>query len=183
MLSLKEIRLLLILLSYCVSVHAFSQRGSDSVQFVIFADNLSEDKNLLATKNDEIIFQLYAVSGAEILDEPLLYQVMFFDQEHRTNRVAIPMNKLDTTYSYFVYMIEYEYDKSYEQRAPVYRIYHEQINAAFNQSAVTTLKKYLGSDDLLGMQELAYEELVAKTKIEFEGFQNLEKFKYIIHIE
>ena len=174
------LRLLVLLL---LSLPLFAQSQPDSITFIIHANNLSEDKNLLATGDDEIIFQLYAVNGAEILGEPLVHKRMEFDEDNRVKELAVPVQGLDPSNSYFVYLTEYEYDKSYQQRTPIYRIYHKEINELYSQGKDLELRQYLDSDDLLGFKQLTYEELTSETTFEFEGIQNLEKFNYKIGIK
>lgn len=179
--SYAHLNLIFILLLFMQS--AFSQHVADSLTITIKAEDLSEDNKLLATGNDEIIFQLYIDSENELLEAPIIYREMLFDEGRRSSTVTMPLERLDSTRSYLIYWTEYDYDKTYEQRTPVYRTYHKEINVAFQDRKWKELKKYLGTDDLLGFRKLGFQELTTKTELIFEGVQNLEKYKYIIRIE
>jgi len=180
--SLQSFKPHFFLLCLAFSNFSFGQTQYDSITFTIHATNLSEDKNILPIKNDEIIFQLYSESGSEILAEPLLYELMLFDEKNLTQKIARPTLELGTSKTFYFFLTEYEYDKSYEQRSPIYRIYYQQIQHAFDSSDLVRVKRYLGSDDLLGARTLQYEDLTTPTVVEFNGVQNFEKYGYEILI-
>ena len=162
---------------------AFCQNKGDSVRITLTANNLSEDKSLLSTKNDEIIVQVYRASKDSILEAPIIYKDLIFDEAHRVKAINLNIGRRDTATAYFLYLTEYEYDKSYEQRTPVYRIYHQAINQAFEAKDVKALRKYLNTDDLLGFKRIEIGNESLPMNFTFEGIQNLERYAYTIQIE
>ena len=175
----KKLTLWCFLLGFGPSI-ALCQEPADSTIFTIYAHNLSEDKNILPIKNDEIIFQLYAASESGVLDEPILYELMLFDEENRTSELAISKNEFSPQHHYYLFLTEYEYDKSYEQRSPIYRVYYNQLLQAYDSTDLVKVSRFLGSDDLLGASKLSYEELVGPLTLEYMGVQNFEKYGYQI---
>lgn len=181
----KDLLVLCLPLIWSCCVGQASQPDSSlSITITFIAEDLSEDNKLFSTRNDEIVLQIYEKSTtASFLPEPLVYQEILFDQQKRQHQVNIGRGDLKNTNSYIIYWIEYESNQSFQRRTPVYRLYHNEINTAYKVRQNLILKKYLGTDDLLGVKELRYDELIQPMEFLFEGILNLEKYRYTVRID
>ncbi len=169
----------ILILCLFIATHAWSQPKNDSVEFVIHAIDLSEDKHFFSTKNDEVIFQLFKLENEEVLDKPLVYRNLLFNHDDSVRTVAVPHGQLDLKEQYLLFLVEYDYLESPERRSAVYRLYQEEIRHLFDANNQLELDKYMGSDELLGYQVINFGQNEVKD-ITFKGIRNLEK--YIYHI-
>ncbi len=152
---------------------------SNSIEIKIEAFNLSEDMSVLSTRNDEIIFQIYQYN-AYILDEPIFISTSVFDEQNRVQLFKFDANLLNKESDYLVLLIENDYERSDEQRNSVIRIHHKSIFELYNHDEILAMDKYLDTDDLLGMKIISNAEIWNSRSVQFEGVQNLEKYKYEI---
>jgi len=152
------------------------------IQIEINGQNLSEDMGILSSMNDEIIFQIYQLEDSSVLKNPIVSETLLFDEKNRIHKVELVASKLNQEKQYLLLLIEYDTDKPAEQRNPIWRIYHQEINNLYQLGDRLAIGKYIGNDDLLGLKQLKGSTMLNGTTIEFKGFHNMDKYLYEISI-
>lgn len=155
----------------------------DSIEITIYAYNLSEDMSVFSTMNDEVIIQIYELSDKMYLEEPILSEERIFDEINRTSKIILAEESIKENNQYLLLITEYDYKKTDFQRNPVIRIHYKEIKEFYTKKDRTKLDEYLGSDELLGLSELTGKEIQEGIELTYEGYQNLEKYKYNISIK
>jgi len=86
----KNFNLLLFVLNLVFVFHTVEAKVPlDSLVITIKADNLSEDMNVLSSKNDEILLLAYKNLDSLILDEPLFTKELHFDESNRIKKIKV----------------------------------------------------------------------------------------------
>lgn len=152
------------------------------VQIEINGQNLSEDMGVLSSMNDEIIFQIYQLEDSSVLDNPIVSEILLFDEKNRIHNVDLIADKLNEEKRYLLLLVEYDTAKPAEQRNPIWRIYHQKIRDLYQAGDRLAIAKYIGNDDLLGLKQLTGSTMLTGTTIKFKGFHNMDKYLYQIKI-
>ncbi len=156
--------------------------SKEIIKIEINGQNLSEDMGILSSMNDEIIFQIYQLEDSSVLNNPIVSETLLFDEKNRIHKVELVATKLNQEKRYLLLLIEYDTDKPAEQRNPIWRIYHQEINDLYQSGDRLAIGKYIGNDDLLGLKQLTGSTMLSGTTIEFKGFHNMDKYLYEISI-
>ncbi len=177
-----SILLCLALLSHNFDLKIEETKLEKVIKIEINGQNLSEDMNMFSSMDDEIIFQIYQQIDSTILENPIISENFVFDEKNRVHKINLAADLFQETQKYLLLVIEYDSDKSSEQRNPVWRIYHQEITALYKNGDRVAIDKYLGKDDLLGLKQLAGTTILNGTNIEFKGFHKMDKYLYTITI-
>lgn len=142
------------------------QSQNNLVSLKISALNLSEDMSKLSTKNDEIFVFLYDHTDTNKLNSPIVSEKMIFDKMNLTHSVSFSQKD-----NLILFFIEEDSFRNTEQIEPVVRVYFKEI---MNDKSYENIRKYLGEDDLLGVQFIN-----SKTStFTISGMSSLDKYKY-----
>jgi len=145
----------------------------------IKAFDLSEDMSVLSTKNDEILIILYEQIDSINFSEPLVGKRLLFDSNNLIRSFDFPVKRELTNANLVLFLIELDYETPVEQIDPVIRIHHREITKAFFNMDRSSIEKYLGSEDILGIQKIT--EL--PTDFYLSGVYKLDRYEYQISIE
>jgi len=177
-----SILLCLALLSHNFDLKIEETKLEKVIKIEINGQNLSEDMNMFSSMDDEIIFQIYQLEDSSVLNNPIVSETLLFDEKNRIHKVELVATKLNQEKRYLLLLIEYDTDKPAEQRNPIWRIYHQEINDLYQSGDRLAIGKYIGNDDLLGLKQLTGSTMLSGTTIEFKGFHNMDKYLYEISI-
>jgi hypothetical protein len=151
----------------------------DTLSLEINAINLSEDMSVVSTKNDEILILLYEKSDSTTLSKPLFSKQLIFDQKSSKRQFHFPVSDNQANTALLLFFIELDYGTTAEQIDPVIRIHYKTIVEAYTNKDRSTIQNYLGSEDLLGVQQIT--EL--PTEFIFNGTYKLDRYEYLLNIK
>ncbi|MFY0655075.1 MAG: hypothetical protein JXQ96_23815 [Cyclobacteriaceae bacterium] len=170
-------KIFLITVSSLVISKSTTYAQLDSLSITITANNLSEDMNVLSTKNDEIL--LLGYTQKDVLGKPLFIEKLLFDESHKKHETKL---SLDCNCQIILFMIELDSKKTIEQIDPVLRVHHQQIVELYSRNEWVKLQTYLGDEDMLGTKKFETPIETSGVSFEFEGIQKIEKYSYSIEI-
>ena len=161
---------------------ALLDRG-DSVFVEVEAINLTEDVSRLSTKDDEILVLVYGLDDSTQISEPLIvgYTVMKADNRFHRFEGKAPTNWKNNG-AVVVFMVEIDTDKTPSQIEAVFRVYQKEIIKAYKSGDRETLNKYLGDDDIVGI-DVTHNMQLGRKSFEFKGVHKLDEFHYKLTLE
>lgn len=142
------------------------------------AIDLTEDVSRLSTKNDELIILTYAYDIA-YLNPRLVFQDYFkMDSLNQIQKFMLPMDLM--RYSKVVFMlIELDSNKSLEETESIVTPKLEYIIDADKNREFKKIRKIIGDDDLIGVQEFSPTDLKRKgILLNFAGMHLFDSYKY-----
>lgn len=154
---------------------------TDSITISIEAKKLSEDMHILSSKNDEILLLIYEQSDSTELIRLILQKDFLFDRENRFDqfKIALDISQIEGRLIFF--LIEQDSETPIEQIDPIIRVQYVQIIDAFEAGDYVLMEKYIGDEDLLGINYLS-DFKRENIELEFAGFYKLDKFQYLINL-
>jgi hypothetical protein len=155
------------------------QGPGDSIRVTITALNLSEDMSRLSSNNDELLFMIYEVKDSLMLDPFLLYERFIFNDSIRSKQFSFRKQK--EGYTLLVILIEQDEDIPMERLDPVVRTHHADILEVFRRRDYIQIEKYLGDEDILGMEYVTLSE-VNQSTLTFKGVYRLDRYHYEIFL-
>lgn len=165
------------------SVNEVKLSRTDSLNLFIEAINLSEDMSRFSTKNDEILVLIYELRDALALDQYLFSKQLILDEKTRSNSVWLSSSRAVSNSMLVLFLIEQDVETPIEQIDPVIRVHYKQLIEAHQKRDYSTIEKYLGDEDLLGVETIS--KLSDDIPVQFKcvGIHKLDKFEYLIRIE
>ena len=155
---------------------------SDSLFITLRGIDLSEDMSRLSTKNDEILVLIYNYMDSLELNGPLVHKKLTFARTGASKSFPWKVKEPLVTGKLLFLLIEQDSDIPVEQIDPVIRVYHHDLIEAYKAKDYGRIEKYLGDEDLLGVQVI--NKLEKGTQIEFRlrGVYKLDKYEYQVKI-
>jgi len=156
---------------------------SDSVFISFRAANLSEDMSrILSTKNDELLVLIYEYQDSTVLEAPLFQQAFIVREKDRVYEYYFEKGKEAEGKTLLFLMIEQDFDRPIEQIDPVVRVQHEALLAAFKRRDYQQIRRYLGSEDLLGYKLIPDFQPNQPFTFKIEGVYKLDWYEYEMDI-
>ncbi len=156
--------------------------SKNDLNISINAIDLSEDMSLLSTKNDEVLILIYTFTNSGVLDSPVLSKELVFDKRIRLKEVEFSPNKNLLKDGGLFFLIEKDSEATIEQLDPIIRIHYQKIIRAFESKDYLEIERYLGDDDLLGVQVIP-ELGNTPIQLKFSGTHKLDSYDYQITLE
>ena len=156
---------------------------SDSVFISLTAANLSEDMSrILSTKNDELLVLIYEYRDSTTLNAPLFQQAFTVREKDHTYHLFFEQAKAADSKNLLFLLIEQDFDRPIEQIDPVVRVQHKDLLAAFKRRDYDQIRRYLGSEDLLGYWMINDFDPDKSITHKIEGVYKLDWYDYTIEI-
>jgi hypothetical protein len=114
-----------------------------------------------------------------MLDPFLLYERFIFNDSIRSKQFSFRKQK--EGYTLLVILIEQDEDIPMERLDPVVRTHHADILEVFRRRDYIQIEKYLGDEDILGMEYVTLSE-VNQSTLTFKGVYRLDRYHYEIFL-
>ncbi len=155
---------------------------SDSVWVTLTAQNLSEDMSLFSTHNDEILFFIYVENDSALAD-PIFTIQTIFDANHATQRIFWDSDSNLQGKSVFLVLIEQDDDLPIDHLDSIIRNHKPQIIRDFKANAYSSIRSYLGDEDVLGVRVVSLANLNEPIEIRMYGIHKADTYEYQIQIK
>lgn len=157
---------------------------SDSVFIYLKANNLSEDMSkILSTKNDELLVLIYEHKAEGALLAPLYHKSLVMDADKKEARLFWKTDTASLKQDLLFLLIEQDFDRPLEQLDPTFRIHHTAILEAYRKRDYQAIKKFFGSEDLLGYKVIRAEEAQNPIQFKIEGVHKLDWYEYEVQLQ
>lgn len=165
-------------------VETKNKRASiDSLTIKVNGINLSEDMSAFSTGNDELLILIYNLKEGPILDPLRFVATIALGQKHRIDSAIWPIQIDSIQEKVLFLLIEQDAVTPISQLDPVIRIQYKTIIQLYHEKKYPQLMKYLGEEDLLGLQIISKTQLKLPLELHFKGIHKLDKYEYRIEIK
>ena len=152
----------------------------DSLLIYISSSDLSEDFGLTSTKNDELIFIIYAYDDTTALSPPLILKAIQLNESKKEAFFKFPKKTLKQGRNYLLVLLEEDSGDSKQEIESKFRNNYSSLKKANYTLDFNTINKTIGDDDILSIKTFTYTE---DLKLKLEGFQLLDRYQYFIYID
>lgn len=146
----------------------------------ITSKNLTEDVSIVSTKNDELIFLIYAKPDKQYPE--LVASAYFVMDKINTPRKFKINNKIDLKEDLVLVLLEIDTKQNIKQIEPIVRLNLNSILTNFAKEDLKKIKELLGDDDIITIQKANFKTFIDKGVI-VQGTHLFDAYEYIIKME
>ncbi|MCU0355632.1 MAG: hypothetical protein MUD08_18135 [Cytophagales bacterium] len=169
--------------------HPIAEPAPSSVkgawQLTLAADDLTEDVSRVSSGNDEILLLVYTVHDSLAQPEPMIRRLVVLDNAHRTIRDSLPTPVSPLVREWVLVLLEMDSERNLKEIEPIVRVYLKEVFAAYQTKQQSGLNKYLGDEDLLGIQRISVlsPENQSVKKFVFKGVHLFDTYQYTVTLQ
>lgn len=153
----------------------------DSLKIKIVAKNLSEDMHMLSTHDDEIALLIFNRVDSNTYGDCVLSLTHTFG-DSSTEYTSVRMLPDTLTELLDIWLIERDQEIPIKELCDRIKKNHKRLKSAFLDTKYSSIRKYLGDEDILGCTTIQTPELAGHSTVQISGVHRADKYAYSIDI-
>jgi len=149
---------------------------SDTVLVIIKSENLSED----FSKNDELLILAYVSKDSSVLDTAILKKRLTLTDQKMQDEFQWKITPDLADKDLLIFLIEQDADTPIEQIDAILRIHSSNVINAFKNRNYSSIEKYLGDEDILGIKLLEKPDFNYPIEFYFRGLYRMDRYEYLL---